>query len=86
MPDYRFFIENVPTPTGTMLLVTDELDNVRALDWDDHAARMHRLLRLHYGGGIERKRWLLQHEGVFAREPAAGRGVHGKPQALTEPG
>jgi hypothetical protein len=23
MNDYRFFVERVPTPTGTMLLVTD---------------------------------------------------------------
>jgi methylated-DNA-[protein]-cysteine S-methyltransferase len=45
----RFFVENVRTPTGTMLLVTDDLDNLRALDWDDHAGRMQRLLPLHYG-------------------------------------
>ena len=45
----RFFQETFPTPTGTMLLLTDEHENVRALDWEDYADRMHRLLRLQYG-------------------------------------
>jgi methylated-DNA-[protein]-cysteine S-methyltransferase len=49
MTEHRFFIEHFATPTGMMLLVTDAEDHVRALDWEDHAARMHRLLRLHYG-------------------------------------
>jgi len=51
MNEYRFFIERVPTPTGTMLLVADEQDVLRALDWEDYESRMHRLLRLHYGEG-----------------------------------
>ena len=51
MNGYRFFIERVPTPTGTMFLVTDEQDVLRALDWEDYEPRMHRLLRLHYGEG-----------------------------------
>ena len=46
-----YFVENISTPTGTMLLVTDELGQVCALDWDDHAPRMHRLWRLYHGGG-----------------------------------
>jgi methylated-DNA-[protein]-cysteine S-methyltransferase len=45
----HFFIENFQTPTGTMLLLTDDEDHVRALDWEDYAARMHQLLRLQYG-------------------------------------
>ncbi len=32
-----------------MLLVTDDRDQVRAVDWQDCAARMHRLLARHYG-------------------------------------
>jgi methylated-DNA-[protein]-cysteine S-methyltransferase len=44
-----FFVETFATPTGPMLLVTDDAARVRALDWEDCAARMHRLLRLHYG-------------------------------------
>lgn len=41
------------TPIGRMLIVTDEDGAVRALDWTDFEARMHRLLRLHHarGGG-----------------------------------
>ncbi len=47
---HRFFIEQVPTPTGVMRIVTDAEDNVRALDWDEGDDRLRRLLRLHYGG------------------------------------
>jgi methylated-DNA-[protein]-cysteine S-methyltransferase len=46
---HTFFVERVPTPTGPMLLLTDAAVHVRALDWEDHAQRLHRLLRLHYG-------------------------------------
>jgi methylated-DNA-[protein]-cysteine S-methyltransferase len=45
----QFFIEQVATPTGAMLLLTDDEEQVRALDWEDYATRMHQLLRLHYG-------------------------------------
>jgi methylated-DNA-[protein]-cysteine S-methyltransferase len=45
----HFFTEAFPTPTGTMLLLTDDEDHVRALDWEDYAPRMHQLLRLQYG-------------------------------------
>lgn len=44
-------IEHLPTAIGTILLLTDEHDRLRALDWDDHESRMQRLLRLHYGPG-----------------------------------
>jgi methylated-DNA-[protein]-cysteine S-methyltransferase len=54
MNGYRFFLERVPTPTGMMLLVTDEQERLRALDWEDHEVRMHRLLRLHYGARLTR--------------------------------
>ena len=47
------FVESVPTPIGTIALVTDEHDLVRALDWDDHLPRLHRLLRMHYGTAVE---------------------------------
>lgn len=45
----RFFIDSTPTPTGVALLVCDEEGRLRALDWEGYEARMHRLLRLHYG-------------------------------------
>lgn len=48
MNTLHFHLERIPTPLGQALLLTDELDRVRALDWHDHEARMHRLLRLHY--------------------------------------
>jgi methylated-DNA-[protein]-cysteine S-methyltransferase len=51
MDNHRFFVERVATPTGPMLLLTDARESLRALDWEDHEARMRRLLRLHYGDG-----------------------------------
>jgi methylated-DNA-[protein]-cysteine S-methyltransferase len=54
MTDYRFFLEHVPTPTGTMLLITDDMGDLRALDWEDHEARIHQLLRLQYRDGAVR--------------------------------
>ncbi len=52
MPLITFHLERLPTVTGEMLLVTDDQDRLRALDWTDYAARMNRLLRLHYGAGV----------------------------------
>ncbi len=49
MSDIRFFTEQFATPTGTMLLLTDEAAQARALDWEDHAGRVQQLLRLQYG-------------------------------------
>jgi methylated-DNA-[protein]-cysteine S-methyltransferase len=49
MTDNRFFTEQFATPIGTMLLLTDAEEHVRALDWEDYAPRMHQLLRLQYG-------------------------------------
>lgn len=49
-----FFIERIPTPTGVMLLVTDERERLRSLDWDDHEARMRHLLVRHTGAGAAR--------------------------------
>jgi methylated-DNA-[protein]-cysteine S-methyltransferase len=44
-----FVKDRIPTPLGRMLVVTDERDELRALEWEDHEPRMHRLLALHYG-------------------------------------
>ena len=49
MSGEQFHIEQVATPTGPMLLLTDDADQVRSLEWEDHTARMHQLLRQHYG-------------------------------------
>ncbi len=44
-----FFLERVNTPTGRMLIVTDDLHRMRAADWEDHEQRMRTLLRQQYG-------------------------------------
>ena len=44
-----FHIEHLDSPTGRILLVTDETQCLRALDWEDHEARMRQLLLRHYG-------------------------------------
>ena len=46
-----FRLARIPTPIGTMLIATDEQDRLRVLDWDEHVARMQRLLQRYYGGG-----------------------------------
>jgi methylated-DNA-[protein]-cysteine S-methyltransferase len=45
----KFLFSTIPSPLGELLLVTDEQEQVRALDFADHKARLHRLLREHYG-------------------------------------
>ena len=47
-----FAVETVDTPTGAMLIVTDDADKLRALDWQDHEARLQKLLRRHYGADV----------------------------------
>lgn len=49
MQAQTFARERLATPTGTMLIVTDDAQRLRALDWEDHARRMTTLLRRHYG-------------------------------------
>ncbi len=48
-PPEHLLLDRLATPIGEALLVTDEAENLRALDWADHEGRMRRLLRLHYG-------------------------------------
>jgi len=43
-----FQLERLNTPTGRMLVVNDDRGLLRALDWEDHEARMQRLLRRYY--------------------------------------
>ena len=50
-PLLALYLERLDTPVGTMLVLTDALERLRALDWEDYAPRMQRLLRLHYGEG-----------------------------------
>ena len=44
----RLWIDRRASPVGGLLILLDEAGQLRALDFDDHEARMHRLLRLHY--------------------------------------
>ena len=48
----RFFIDRVSSPLGPMVLVSDREGDLRALDFEDHEARMQRLLRRHYGSCV----------------------------------
>jgi methylated-DNA-[protein]-cysteine S-methyltransferase len=45
----RFPTARVPSPLGRMFLVWDDDGVLRALDFEDHEARLHRLLGRHYG-------------------------------------
>jgi methylated-DNA-[protein]-cysteine S-methyltransferase len=49
----NFSLDRLPTPIGALLIVFDEDERLRALDWDDYEQRMRRLLRLQYGSEIE---------------------------------
>jgi methylated-DNA-[protein]-cysteine S-methyltransferase len=49
MKSLSLLLDRLPTPIGVMLLVTDDRDRLRALDWEDHEQRMLRLMRLQYG-------------------------------------
>lgn len=44
-----FLLERVLTPLGQMLVLTDEQQRLRAVDWQDYESRMHTLLRRQYG-------------------------------------
>jgi methylated-DNA-[protein]-cysteine S-methyltransferase len=45
----RFKLGRIGSPLGDLLVVTDADQRVRALDFADHEARLHRGLREHYG-------------------------------------
>ena len=51
MPAQAFSVERLDTPTGRILVVTDDEDRLRAVDWEDHEDRLHQLLRRQYGAG-----------------------------------
>jgi methylated-DNA-[protein]-cysteine S-methyltransferase len=56
MPVQTFSLERFNTPTGRMLIVTDDERRLRAVDWEDYEQRMQRLLRRHYGANAVRLR------------------------------
>ncbi len=63
-----FSLERLDTPTGRLLIVTDDEGRVRAVDWEDYAERMQRLLRRHYGADAVPERNTRQ-------KSAAGRAI-----------
>jgi methylated-DNA-[protein]-cysteine S-methyltransferase len=44
----QLFLSRLVSPLGELLLVTDEQQTIRALEFADHEARLHRVLREHY--------------------------------------
>jgi methylated-DNA-[protein]-cysteine S-methyltransferase len=42
-------VDRLPSPLGTMLIVSDSAQRLRALDWEDHEERMRRGLARIYG-------------------------------------
>ncbi len=70
-PPETLFLDVMETPLGRMLVVADDVERLRALDWSDYEGRMRRLLRLHYGtedrGHVLRRRALPP----SVREPLA---------------
>jgi methylated-DNA-[protein]-cysteine S-methyltransferase len=48
MDTQTFQTERFDTPTGRMLLITDDQGRVHALDWEDHRERTQRLLGRYY--------------------------------------
>jgi methylated-DNA-[protein]-cysteine S-methyltransferase len=49
MTMHIFSLETVDTPTGLMRVVTDDEGRLLSVDWDDHEARMMKLLERHCG-------------------------------------
>jgi methylated-DNA-[protein]-cysteine S-methyltransferase len=45
----RLQLERWSSPVSSLLLITDDAGTLRGLEFASHEARMHRLLRLHYG-------------------------------------
>jgi methylated-DNA-[protein]-cysteine S-methyltransferase len=57
---FHFLTDRIKTPIGDLDIVADEDGRLRAVEWTDHAERMHRSLRIQYG----------QYEFKSARNPA----------------
>jgi methylated-DNA-[protein]-cysteine S-methyltransferase len=75
----NLFLHRIASPLGVILLVTDAQDRVRALDFDDYAARMLSLLTAHYGHYN-----LTAAAAPSSAEPALQRYFAGEPDALKD--
>ena len=47
----KFRLDRIETPVGEMLIVQDERERLRALDWQEYEQRMNRLFDRYYGKG-----------------------------------
>ncbi|WP_444678408.1 hypothetical protein [Halomonas sp. E19] len=45
----QLWLDRLASPVGELRLVVDEQGALRALEFDDHDERLHRLLKRHYG-------------------------------------
>jgi hypothetical protein len=45
-------VERFNSPTGRMIVITDEVQQLRVVDWGDCERRMRDLFRRHYGEGL----------------------------------
>ena len=79
-PALIFTVEALPSPLGRMLIVSDSMQRLRALDWEDHEERMRRGLRRIYG----REPQLTRSAAPAATRRARQRYFAGKLQAIDE--
>ena len=79
-PALIFTVEALPSPLGRMLIVSDSMQRLRALDWEDHEERMRRGLRRIYG----REPQLTRSAAPAATRRALQRYFAGKLQAIDE--
>ena len=47
----KFRLDRIDTPVGEMLIVQDERERLRALDWQEYEQRMNKLFDRYYGKG-----------------------------------
>lgn len=48
MTALTFYRESLDTPAGELILLTDDQERLRVLDWIEYEARMHRLMKSQY--------------------------------------
>lgn len=79
-PALTFTVDTLPSPLGRMLVVSDSLNQLRALDWEDHEERMRRGLARIY----RRQPELTRSAAPAATRRALQRYFAGKLQAIDE--
>jgi len=59
--------DTIPTPLGQLTIISDEQQNLRAVEWQEYRDRMRRLLNIHYGTQGFRLRQLENAGGLSAQ-------------------